>query len=139
MDDAIADWDNVGVLPDVLVWVQGEADSQTSEQFALDYFDKIFTLAAKFKTETGAGIGFVIVRVPVIDAGYPYADIVREMQENYCAQNFQGKFNKFLDPTEESWYDTDVILQADDIHLNGIGMYHFGKLIGQYLQSEGYG
>lgn len=139
MITAISDWNTVGVLPDVVVWVQGEADSDI-EATANAYYGQLFTLLGRVKNATGGAVGFVPIRVPVIDAAYPYADIVRAAQAQYCLEdNLGGKCNAYLDPTQEDWYDTDDILQADGVHLNGIGMYMFGKYIGEFLLSEGYG
>lgn len=138
MITAIADWNTVGVMPDVLVWFQGEADSQTSEAVANAYYDDLYTLLGRVKNVAGASVGFVAVRIPVIDAGYAYADIVRAKTKLYCSDdNRTGKCNAYLDPTSETWHSG--ILQGDNIHLTGIGMYHYGKFVGEFLKLEGYG
>lgn len=139
MVDFTTDWSTAGVTPDVIVWVQGEADSDI-EATANAYYGQLFTLLGRAKNVTGAGVGFVPIRVPVIDAAYPYINIVRAAQAQYCSEDhLGGKCNAYLDPTTEAWYDTDDILQADGVHLNGIGMYMYGKFIGEFLLNEGYG
>lgn len=138
--DAIADWDTVGVQPDILIWFQGEQDaSDETGTKAAAYSGNLLTLLSNAKADVGGALGFVAIRIPTTDTdGYPYADSVRDSTRLFCLKDdLAGKCSVYLDPSGQAWH-TDV-LQADDLHLTGIGMYMYGKFIGKFLRREGYG
>jgi hypothetical protein len=141
MVSCVSDWATAGHRPSVLVWLQGEADAdEDTGTLAAGYPTQIARLKEVMASAMGAGMGLLAVRIPVTHTDYSFAETVRGHTEDFCERARRLGYNAaYFDPTVLPWYGAVSPLQADLVHLNGLGMYRLGRAIGQYLQSEGYG
>lgn len=141
MVSAVADWTAQGRKPAALVWLQGEADAdEDTGTFAASYDANLTEAMGRAKNYAGGGMGVVCGRIPVTDAGYTQAEAIRTITRLWCAKDdLGGRCHYYFDPTSLAWYTAVNPLQADGVHLTGLAMYRYGKAIGTYLLSEGYG
>lgn len=141
MVSAVGDWTAQNRKPAVVVWLQGEADAdEDTGTFAAAYPDNLTDAMSRAKAYAGGGMGVVCGRIPVTHADYTQADAVRAATRNWCLRdNLLGRVHYYFDPTSLPWYSAVDPLQADGVHLTGLAMYRYGKAIGAYLLSEGYG
>jgi len=114
---ALADLTAAGVSYTIpaLIWMQGEADADTSAH-AEAYAANLATMVADVRTNWGAGIKIIVIEIIKSGAN---ADTVRAQQASFVA----GDGNAAL-------ITTDDLTAADGIHFNTASMFTIGERCG---------
>lgn len=108
-----------------MVWMQGESDTDKTEEDAKRYGDNLRVLFSQIRNDLDFPdlkiiIGGISTQPPLA----PYSDIVREKQKEYCESDSQALY---VD-------NTDIPIGKDGWHYNGNEDLVLGKRFGKYIK-----